>query len=75
MNIYRKDNLGPLFTDFAARSGKPMFVAETGADSYPDVNAPVIANPRLYKQISNNGTWKNGTKIGSGVCWFSWTDE
>ena len=75
LNIYRRDNLGPLFTDFAARSGKPMFLAETGADSYPDPQAPAKANPLIYNQISNNGTWKNGAKVCSGVCWFSWTDE
>lgn len=75
LNIYRKDILGPLFSDFANRSSKPMFIGESGADSYPDANAPVLANPKIYQSVSDNGTWKNGSQVCSGICFFEWTDE
>lgn len=75
LNIYRKDILGPLFSDFAARSSKPMFIAESGADSYPDAQAPVVANPKIYQSVSDNGTWRDDSQVCSGICFFEWTDE
>ncbi|HEY8401689.1 MAG TPA: Ig-like domain-containing protein [Cytophagaceae bacterium] len=73
MNIYRSDNLGTLFTDWAARSDKPMFLGETGGDSYPDPNAPALAIPKLWNSVNNNATKYNG--VCSGVCFFEWSDE
>jgi hypothetical protein len=75
MNIYRQNNVGPLFTDWAARSGKPMFIAESGSDSYPDVNAPAVSVTSIWTSVNNNGTWKSSNSICSGITFFSWTDE
>jgi hypothetical protein len=69
MNIYRVDNPGSLYSDWAARSGKPMFIAESGGDAYPDPNAPATALPKIYNTVKSN------TSICSGICFFEWVDE
>ncbi|RZL00724.1 MAG: carbohydrate-binding protein, partial [Pedobacter sp.] len=74
MNIYRGDNPGPLYNDWAARSGKPMFIAESGGDSYPDRNAPATAITRIYATVKSNLT-TSSSGICAGICFFSWVDE
>lgn len=74
LNIYRGDNPGTLFSDFAARSEKPMFLGETGSDSYPDANAPVQAIPLIWNSVYSNITTSAGG-ICIGACFFEWTDE
>lgn len=69
MNIYRIDNPGSLYSDWAARSGKPMFIGESGADSYPDRNAPATALTRIYNTVKAN------TATCAGICFFEWVDE
>ena len=74
LNIYRGDNHGPLYSDWASRSSKPMFIAESGADSYPDNQAPVKAIPLIWNNVYSNITTPT-TGTCAGICFFSWTDE
>lgn len=79
MNVYRWDKPGTIFNEWKAVSSKPMYLSETGGDSYMK-----IANVG-YKQGENQKAQADATKnilkeifenkdICSGVTLFSFTD-
>ncbi|MFC1594586.1 hypothetical protein ACFL38_04595, partial [Candidatus Omnitrophota bacterium] len=75
MNSYRSDDFGDLFSQWAARSGKPMYISETGTDalnnntSREDQGNQAQTAMRLWGQINSN------RNICSGVTNFEFTDE
>ena len=79
MNVYRWDNPEGIFTEWAAVSSKPMYLSETGGDSYMTVaasgyeqgvneRAQADANGKILDAVFRN------TDVCSGVTLFSFTD-
>jgi len=79
MNVYRWDNPTSIFKEWAAISGKPMYLSEAGADSY------MTAARDGYKEGNNEQAQADATahilnavfsdtQICSGVTLFSFTD-
>jgi hypothetical protein len=80
MNVYRGDNPSGIFPQWAAVSGKPMYLSETGADSYMTISQ------RGYAVGPNEGMQADAVSVilgnvfkaidvNSGVCLFSFVDE
>jgi hypothetical protein len=79
MNVYRWDNPEAIFEEWAAVSSKPMYLSETGGDSYMTVanhgyekgvnqRAQADANKKILDAIFRH------PDICSGVTLFSFTD-
>lgn len=78
VQVYRGDSFKTLFTDYAAASGKPLFVTEFGLDAYdartggeyPD-NAAVQGAwlLKLWNELAAN------SPVASGGAVFEWCDE
>lgn len=79
MNIYRWDDPGNLFAQWEAKSDKPMYLSETGGDSYMTITkagfekginekAQATANSKILDKIFEN------QDVCSGVAMFSFTD-
>lgn len=79
MNVYRWDNPEAIFSEWAAVSSKPMYLSETGADSYMTVKG------HGYKQGVNQKAQADANKnildaifkhqdVCSGVALFSFSD-
>lgn len=79
MNVYRWDNPEAIFSEWAALSSKPMYLSETGADSY------MTSAGHGYSKGENQTAQANATRkilddvfrhrdICSGVALFSFTD-
>merc|ERR1712232_169928 len=72
INSYRGISHGNLFSDFARRSGKPMFMGEYGADAFnakvnhEDQNAQAIATKALTQEIVSRSSAVGGDVLG----WF-----
>jgi len=82
INVYRGITLGDLFTRWAERSPKPMFVSEYGADAWDarnggreNLTAQADATRALTQEILATSTARrpNGVTLGGTV--FSWSDE
>ncbi len=80
INTYRGISFGQLFTEWEARSDKPMFISEYGADAFnanigaydPDSQAEAVM--ALTQEIADNAS-----AFGEGSCMggtlFEWADE
>ncbi|WP_396602584.1 glycoside hydrolase family 2 TIM barrel-domain containing protein [Algibacter sp. R77976] len=79
MNVYRWDNPEDIFSQWKALSEKPMYISESGGDSYMTItkagfekgenqNAQAQANSKILDKIFEN------QNICSGVTMFSFTD-
>ena len=79
MNVYRWDNPEKIFSEWAAKSSKPMYLSEAGGDSYMTISkngynqgvsekAQADANDKILDAVFKNQT------ICSGVTLFSFTD-
>ena len=79
MNVYRWDNPETVFAEWAAMSAKPMYLSETGGDSYMTIEAlgyeqgvneraQADANGKILDAIFRH------TDVCSGVALFSFTD-
>jgi hypothetical protein len=78
VQTYRGTGFKTLFSDYAAVSGKPLFVSEFGMDAY---------NTRFHREYADNaslqadvvaGLWKElvaNKEIASGGAVFEWSDE
>lgn len=79
INSYRGFSFGNLFGAWGGVSGKPMFVAEYGADAWDArqnaVNLPAQADAtrNLATEIVNNSVLRGGVTFGGTV--FEWADE
>ena len=79
MNVYRWDKPGPLFSEWAAVSDKPMYLSEAGADSYMKVEGqgyPQGVNQKAQADAVRNildGIFSH-TNVCSGVTLFSFSD-
>ena len=81
INSYRFDDFGDLFSQWAAVSGKPMFLGEFGADAFNsntgvnayDPQAQAQATAKLAGQIAANLTPGGG--VCSGGMIFEFADE
>jgi hypothetical protein len=80
LNIYRGISFGNLFNDWAARSNKPMFLSEYGADAFNarinDVDLPSHATAvrSLTQELYNNSVkYEDGVALGGTV--FEFADE
>ena len=79
MNVYRWDNPEAIFSEWAAVSSKPMYLSETGGDSYmtaaghgyakgPNQQAQADANKKILDAVFRH------QDVCSGVALFSFTD-
>jgi hypothetical protein len=79
LNVYRWDNPGPIFEQWAALSTKPVYLSEAGADSYMSISKG------KYKKGVNEEAQADALKnildasytnksIGSGLAIYSFTD-
>ncbi|MCF7917339.1 MAG: hypothetical protein K9L61_06120, partial [Candidatus Omnitrophica bacterium] len=75
MNVYRWDNPGNIFSEWQKISDKPMYLSESGADSY-DFNADrenqteqAKANVKIWKQVNEN------SDICAGITFMSFKDN
>ncbi len=79
INTYRGYSFGNLFSTWAGVSGKPMFVAEYGADAWDartgsaNLTAQADATRNLATEIVNNSTLRGGSTFGGTI--FEWADE
>lgn len=75
MNVYRWDNPGTIYNDWAAVSTKPMYLSEAGADSFDkripaeDRTAQATAVTNIVTSVINNYS------VCSGVTVFEFNDE
>lgn len=75
MNVYRGDNPSIVFTTWQGRSTKPMFLSESGADSWDtnnnkeDKTAQATANYNIAQKVLSYKT------ICSGICFFEFNDN
>ena len=80
-NVYRGLSFGGIFNDWAARSDKPLLVAEYGADAYnanlpgPDEAAQAEATVALTELIRDNGSAFSNAGVCVGGALFEWADE
>ena len=78
-NVYRGASFGSLFSEWAARSEKPMWLSEYGVDSYSSVvrsenqtkQAEEVGG--LAAEIVSNAATTGGVCCGGAI--FSWADE
>lgn len=83
LNIYRGLGFGTVFSDWAARSGKPFYIAEYGADAWntqtsaKDETSQAEAVRTLTELIWNNSSAHGTTPTAtcSGGTLFEWNDE
>lgn len=81
INAYRGISFGDLFSQWQARSSKPMLLAEYGADAYNanvDAYDPVSqadATRALTREIVDNGSAFDASKACVGGTLFEWADE
>ena len=79
MNVYRWDNPEPIFKQWKAVSSKPMYLSETGGDSYMTIEKAGYQqgeNQKAQADAAKNILEKvfNNQDICSGVTLFSFTD-
>ncbi|MCF8301673.1 MAG: T9SS type A sorting domain-containing protein [Bacteroidales bacterium] len=86
LNIYRGDNFGELFEEWAQITDKPMFLSEFGVDAYHTIeNFPIVGyvNEEIQKQW-NHSLWLDlneeisqldPAKNCLGGTFFEWNDE
>ena len=79
MNVYRMDKPDTIFPEWEAVSSKPMYLSETGADSYmakPIMGYAVGENEKVQADANKIILEKafNSQGICSGVTLFSFTD-
>lgn len=81
VNIYRGLGFGDLFEDWAARSDKPFYVAEYGADAWnairgeEDVESQALAVATLTELIRDNSSARSERGTCAGGTVFEWADE
>lgn len=81
LNVYRGIGFGDLFSTWASRSTKPMFLAEYGADAYDAVDMEVdtasqaMATTALTQAILDNSSATNAADVCIGGTIFEWSDE
>ena len=79
LNIYRWDDPSSVFKEWQNLSQKPMYLSETGADSYMKISnhgfkagknykSQATANVNILKSVMSHSS------ITTGVCVFSFTD-
>lgn len=80
MNVYSWDNPEGIFSEWSVRSSKPMYLSETGADSYMSIkmndyeqgeneNAQADATGKILESVFKH------SDICSGVTLFEFADE
>jgi hypothetical protein len=80
LNVYRGLGFGDLFQQWQARSTKPMFLAEYGADAWnanipgPDFESQAHATSVLTQLLVDESA-ALGNGVSSGGTVFAWADE
>jgi hypothetical protein len=81
INAYRGISFGDLFEVWAARSEKPMFLSEYGADAYNattdayDPMSQAMAVGALTQEIADNAVAYSASGVAIGGTIFEWSDE
>jgi hypothetical protein len=81
INSYRGLSFGDLFDSWAALSGKPMFIAEYGADAYNagipayDPESQALAVAALSREILEQASALDSEGVALGGTLFEWADE
>lgn len=81
INSYRGLSFGDLFDSWAASSGKPMFIAEYGADAYNagipayDPESQALAVAALSREILEQASALGSDGVALGGTLFEWADE
>lgn len=78
MQIYRYPGFGTLFSDYAARSTKPLLISEYGYDAFDNAKKlPYPDNAAFPGQVVA-ARWKEiaaASTVTIGGCVFEWSDE
>ena len=79
MNVYRWDNPGSIFQEWKAVSSKPMYLSETGGDSYMSISKAGYdqgENQKAQADAAKNilNVVFDNQEVCSGVTLFSFTD-
>lgn len=81
LNVYRGIGFGDLFDVWAARSSKPMFLGEYGADAWNaltgmvDTTSQAEATTALTQAILDHSSADNPADVCVGGAVFEWADE
>jgi hypothetical protein len=81
INSYRGISFGDLFSVWHARSSKPMFLAEYGADAYNatakkyDPDSQAMAVRALTQELADNSVAFEAAGVTLGGAVFEWADE
>jgi len=81
LNVYRGIGFGTLFSDWAARSSKPFYLSEYGADAWnalsgaEDTQSQADAVGALTELILDNASAFSTTGTCAGGTVFEWADE
>jgi hypothetical protein len=80
LNIYRGNNFGDLFDQWASISSKPMFLGEFGTDAYFEAKCPhedpdrqADWNGKLWDDVLRDSLSVEGASVGGTL--FEWNDE
>lgn len=80
INVYRGLDFGDLFTQWASRSGKPLFLAEYGADAWNSTTDAYDPDSQAHATsvltnllVENSAVYSDGVVSGGTI--FEWADE
>ncbi|MBN2163207.1 MAG: cellulase family glycosylhydrolase [Pontiellaceae bacterium] len=78
LQIYRGAGFGSFFSDYAARSSKPLVVTEFGYDAYDAALGGEFADGAVLPADAMEYLWselRNNRSVASGGCVFEYADE
>ena len=78
LQVYRGAGFGFFFTDYAARSTKPLVITEFGYDAYDAANGTEFAEDAALPADAMEYLWKelrHNRPVASGGCVFEYADE
>lgn len=81
INVYSGITFGNRFETWKKLSAKPMYLGEFGADAFnasikaPDEKAQAKATAALLKELSNNASARDPSKVAIGGALYEWNDE
>lgn len=78
LQVYRGHTFGNFFTDYAARSSKPLVISEFGYDAYDADSGAEFADDAAFPADAMEYLWnelRDNSSVASGACVFEYADE
>ncbi|HLP09440.1 MAG TPA: hypothetical protein VK178_14855 [Opitutaceae bacterium] len=78
LQLYRGTSFGSFFTDFAARSNRPVVLTEFGLDAYDHANTREYPNAAAFPAQTVAGLWAEilgAAETCAGGCVFEFSDD